>query len=141
MPGWWWPVAAALVTLLGAEIHAGRSLGWKIATYAVVGTLATMLLVFAGSARVEVGNGELMAGRARLPLEYAGDVRALDRAATRTAVGPEADPCAYNLTRSWLAGSVRVEVVDPDDDTPYWLVGSRQPERLAAALESARART
>jgi cation diffusion facilitator CzcD-associated flavoprotein CzcO len=42
-------------------------------------------------------------------------------------------------TRSWLPLAVRVEVVDPDDDTPYWLVGTRQPRELAAALQTHRA--
>jgi hypothetical protein len=39
------------------------------------------------------------------------------------------------VTRGWLAQSVRVQVEDPEDDTPYWLVGTRRPEQLAAALQ------
>jgi len=27
-----------------------------------------------------------------------------------------------------------VEVTDPDDPTPYWLLATRDPQRLAAAL-------
>lgn len=138
VPGWWWPLAAVLVALLGTEVHAGLSLAWKIGTYAVLGSLTAALLHFAGAAHVRVADGSLVAGKARLPLEFAGDVRALDRPATRAAMGPEADPAAYTLSRPWLPGSVRVEVVDPADDTPYWLVGSRHPDRLAAVLEAAR---
>jgi hypothetical protein len=33
---------------------------------------------------------------------------------------------------------VAVQLEDPEDDTPYWVVGSRRPEALAAALEQAR---
>lgn len=139
VPAWWWPVAAGLVGLLGAELHVGLPLVWKVGTYVVFGAVAAGLLLFAGAARVGVGNGELVAGRARLPLQYAGEVRVLDRATTRTAMGTGADPSAYTVTRSWLPGSVRVEICDPADDTPYWLVGSRHPDRLAAALEAARA--
>jgi hypothetical protein len=29
---------------------------------------------------------------------------------------------------------VRVEVVDPQDPTPYWLVSTRRPDDLARAL-------
>jgi hypothetical protein len=29
---------------------------------------------------------------------------------------------------------VRIEVLDPDDPTPYWVVSTRHPERLIAAL-------
>ncbi len=138
VPRWWWPVAAALVGLLGAEIHVGLPLAWKVGTYAVFGAGAAGLLLFAGAARVGVRNGQLVAGRARLPVEHTGELRVLDRAAMSAAMGPEADPAAYTLTRSWLPGAVRVEVTDPADDTPYWLVGSRHPDRLAAALEAAR---
>lgn len=140
VPAWWWPVAAGLVGLLGAEFHVGLPLAWKVGTYAVFGGLALSVLLFAGAARVVVRDGRLTAGRAQLPLEHAGEVRVLDRAATRTAMGPGADPAAYSMTRSWLPGSVRVQVIDPADDTPYWLVGSRHPDRLAAALEAARSR-
>lgn len=140
VPLWWWPVAVALVGLLGAEFHVGLPLAWKIGTYAVFGALAGGLLLFAGAARVAVRDGQLQAGRARLPLECAGGVRVLDREDTRRVMGPDADPAAYTLTRSWLTGSVQVHVVDASDDTPYWLVGSRHPDRLAAAVESARSR-
>lgn len=138
VPAWWWPVAAALVTLLGAEVHAGQPLAWKVGTYAVASAAVAALLLFVGAARVGVRDGFLIAGRARLPLKYAGEVRVLDRAATSAAMGPGADPTAYTLTRPWLPGSVRVEVCDPADDTPYWLVGTRHPDRLAAAVEAVR---
>lgn len=141
VPAWWWAVAAGVVGLLGAEFHVGLPLAWKVGTYAAFGALAAGLLAFAGAGRIGVRNGQLLAGRATLPLPYAGGVRVLDRAATKALMGPQADPAAYTFTRSWLAGSVRIEVLDPDDDTPYWLVGSRHPDRLAAAVERARSRS
>jgi hypothetical protein len=33
---------------------------------------------------------------------------------------------------------IRVWVDDPADPVPYWLVSTRSPQRLAAALEAAR---
>jgi hypothetical protein len=30
--------------------------------------------------------------------------------------------------------AVRIEVVDPDDPTPYWVISTRRPEDLIAAL-------
>ncbi len=49
-------------------------------------------------------------------------------------MGSEADARAYLLVRPYLKRAVRVTVVDPADPTPYWLVGTRHPEALAAAL-------
>jgi hypothetical protein len=36
---------------------------------------------------------------------------------------------------------VRVPILDPADPAPYWVLSTRHPERLAAALEEARAVT
>ena len=36
--------------------------------------------------------------------------------------------------RPYLSRAVRIGIDDPADPTPYWLVSSRRPDRLAAAL-------
>ena len=48
--------------------------------------------------------------------------------------GVDADARAYLLIRPYLKRSVRVELRDPRDATPYWLVSSRRPEQLVTAL-------
>ncbi len=137
VPLWWWPVAAFLVTLLGAEFHVGLPLAAKVATYLVFGGVAVFLLLFAGAVRVGVRDGALLAGRASLPVRHAGEVHLLDRAAIRRLMGPEADPAAWTVHRPWIREGLAVVVADPDDDTPYWLISTRRPTRLAAALAAA----
>jgi hypothetical protein len=39
------------------------------------------------------------------------------------------------VLRPWVDGVVRVALTDPADPAPYWLVSTRRPEVLAAALE------
>ncbi len=48
--------------------------------------------------------------------------------------GVDADARAFLVTRPYLKRSVLVPVLDPDDRTPYWLISTRHPDRLAAAL-------
>ena len=48
------------------------------------------------------------------------------------------DARAWLLLRGWIPGVVRVELDDPSDPTPYWLVSPRHPDALAAALDAAR---
>ncbi len=60
--------------------------------------------------------------------------RALDADATRRLAGVEADARAYLLLRPYLKRAVRVDVTDPADPAPYWLLSTRQPDELAAAL-------
>lgn len=138
VPLWWWPVATFLVTLLGAEFHLGLPLAAKVATYLVLGGAAVFLLLFAGAVRVGVRDGVLLAGRASLPVRHAGEVRILDRAAIRRLIGPEADPMAWTVHRPWIREGLAVVVADPEDDTPYWLISTRRPIQLAAALAAAR---
>ena len=44
------------------------------------------------------------------------------------------DARAWLLVRGWIPGVARITLDDPTDPTPYWLVSTRDPEGLAAAL-------
>jgi hypothetical protein len=96
--------------------------------------LLAALLISYGSARVSVEDGWFRAGRARIEAVHLGTVAALDAEETRRVAGPEADARAYLLLRPYLKRAVRVEIVDPADPAPYWLVCSRRPDDLAAAI-------
>jgi hypothetical protein len=65
-------------------------------------------------------------------------VRPLDEAQARALRGPRADPTAYVLIRPYLRYAVYVEVISPDSPIPYWLLATRRPAELAAAIESSR---
>jgi hypothetical protein len=101
----------------------------------VGGTVAGLLAY--GRPRVEVTGTELRAGKSVLPLAAAGQVTALDAAQTRALRGPRADPAAVLLIRPYLPLAVYVEVTAPGG-APYWLIGTRHPARLAAAIEASR---
>src|ERR1700683_4108979 len=52
--------------------------------------------------------------------------------------GPRADPRAHLLIRPYLRKAVYVEVADADAPVPYWLLFTRRPAELAAAIERSR---
>ena len=81
---------------------------------------------------------EFVTGRATLPLWAVGGITVLDAAGARAARGAEADPLAFFLIRGYVPAMIQVVVDDPDDPVPYWLVSTRHPEELAAALSAAR---
>jgi hypothetical protein len=53
-------------------------------------------------------------------------------------LGVGADPLAFVVQRPWVPGAVQVLLNDPADPTPYWVISSRRPTQLAAALLAAR---
>jgi hypothetical protein len=138
-----WPSAPVwLVVLLVAA--SGGLVVVKVAPPWLSAMVALTLMAVAAwalvrsSARVAVTGGELVAGRARIPVSLLGQVDVLDRAEFTALRGPDADVRAYLCQRSWIPRGVRVVIVDAHDPTPYWLLSSREPTKLAAALERER---
>lgn len=138
MPALWIWLSALMLATLTALVSVPFGLGVVV----VVGPLAFVLLgalLVSWSPVVTVADGELVAGRAHVPVRLLGDVTALDAAAMRHALGPGFDARAYLCIRGWISTGVRADLVDPDDPTPYWLISSRRPDLLVAALRQARA--
>jgi hypothetical protein len=126
------------VLMLGAGFLAGFDWEPALAVYGILTAGLAAILIGWGRLRTEVTGGELRVGRDRLPLALAGEVTALDEEQTRALRGPRADPAAYLMARPYLPRSVYIAVDDPAARGPYWLIGTRRPEELAAAIEAAR---
>jgi hypothetical protein len=138
VPASWWLLAALCVLMLGTTLWAGLSLIAAAAVYIVMGGAVTAGLLMWGAITIEVADAELRVGSQRLPLGEAGEVAALDQAQTRALRGPRADPAAYLLVRPYLPKAVYIEIAGRPADRPYWLVATRRPAELAAALQGAR---
>jgi hypothetical protein len=138
-PWWMWVVTVLLTGSLGVAYGypLGRAAG--VVSFVVAQGLASWWLL-ATAPLVVVDDRVFRAGRARLPLRFVGRVAPLDPAQTREARGTLADPAAYLCLRGWVTRSVLVEVDDPDDPHPYWLVSTRHGHALATALAPARDR-
>ena len=136
-PVWVWLLCLALTASLGVAY--GYRLGTPagVAAFVVSQGLVSWWLL-ATAPLVVVDDLVFRAGRARLPLRHAGRVAPLDTAQTRDARGRLADPAAYLCLRSWVSRAVLVEVEDPDDPHPYWLVSTRRGRDLAPLLAAAR---
>lgn len=137
VPGWYWPAGVGLALLLAAPVHGGAGGVRAWLPYVVASAAAVLVLARASRGRVRLADGVLHVPGARVPVTALGGVRPLTAEQTRRLRGPTADLRAHVATRSWLRRAVQVRLEDPDDDTPYWLVGTRRPEELAAAIEAA----
>jgi len=134
----WWAQGTMLVASLWLAVLVATPevLAWSVGAVA----LAVMVALFVsyGSARVGIEGDQLRAGRAHIPLRFVGDVVELDADAVRRQAGVDADARAYLLLRPYLKRGVRIDITDPADPTPYWLVSCRKPGALVAALETSR---
>ena len=139
----WWLLAVPIVLILGGTLYAGLPWPWPIVIIGGLAVGCTALLIAIGRGTVEVDNAVLRAGDAALPLAAISEIVALDERQTARLRGPRADPAARFYSRPYLTESV-YRAVDPgvsgDAGVPYWLIGSRHPAELAAALERCRIR-
>jgi hypothetical protein len=136
VPVSYWLIAVPVVVSLGAEAYFFVD-GWIPPL--VICAFAAIVATFLGhwsSATIEVTGGVLRAGKDTLALGEAGQVLALDERQAAQLRGPKGDPAALLLLRPYLKRAVYVAIADPGDGVPYWLVATRHPEELAAAIEA-----
>jgi Protein of unknown function (DUF3093) len=103
----------------------------------IVGSVTLVIgcvVAWATAPVVQVRAGELRAGPAHIPLAELGEVTVLNRAQVSEQMGPQWDARAYACLRTWAGSALRIEVVDPNDATPFWVISTRRPHDLAAAI-------
>jgi hypothetical protein len=138
-PSLWLLVSAAVCAPMAALVFVPLDTTVALVIGALVG-VAIMALLLAASPSVSVVGTELRAGRAHI------DVRHLDAGAwasgedARHARGVGLHPRSWHLLRGGIDGVASFGVEDPDDPTPSWVISSRTPDRLVAAVRRAQAR-
>jgi hypothetical protein len=134
VPVGWVLTGLALALLTALSVHGGAG-GWRaVVPYAVLPPLAGVVLLVLSRDRLRVEDGVLHVPGARAPLTAFGPAEVLDRPALREWLGVRAQRDAWVRVKPWHRTAVRLPVTDPEDDTPYWLVGTRRPVDLAVAL-------
>ncbi|MFD7812943.1 DUF3093 domain-containing protein [Streptomyces sp. NPDC059785] len=136
-PRSWWAmcllvgIAMALVLLPFGTLPL---LGGLVGGTAVAAIVASSY----GSVRIRVVGDSLVAGEAKIPVTALGEAEIMDQEEARAWRTYKADPRAFMLLRAYIPTALRVRVTDPQDPTPYLYLSTREPQRLAAALKSAR---
>ena len=137
VPLWWWPAAAVVTAVAGYEIElsAHRS-SWSFVGYIAVGLLCAFMLWSMGRTQIRVSaDGVLHAGKAQLPSSVIARGASIPASAKSAALGRQLDPAAFLMHHAWIKTMVLLVLDDPDDPTPYWLVSTRHPEKVLAALD------
>ena len=136
VPASWWVLAGLLAVALLAAF--GFYLGpiWGVGV--AVAALAIAAGVFALAAiTITVDEHELHVGRSAIEHRYLGPSASLDADQAARRGGVEADARAHLVLRPYIRTAVEIALDDPADRVPYWLVSTRRPDELAAALTAA----
>jgi len=99
-----------------------------------IATLAIPFIARSLTSRIRVDHNEVRIDKAHIALKYLGKVTVLDSDAMRLLRTRDADPAAFLAIKFWAATGIKIEVTDPRDATPYWLITSKRGEKLAALL-------
>jgi Protein of unknown function (DUF3093) len=136
----WWALAGLFSLSVLVAVGAYLGPAWGLGTS--VATLLVAAAIFGSAAIViSVEEQEVRVGRASIEHAYIATCRALNAEETRRRTGVEADARAHLVLRPYIKTTVEITLDDPEDPVPYWLVSTRQPQRLAAALQDAASST
>jgi hypothetical protein len=145
VPWWWWVVGTAIavpttegVVVLGPEMTNHPSALLAIACLVATILAEAAFLLMLGRSDVDVDENGLTAGRATLAANHVGRAQSLDPVSARRLLGPGLRADAELSLRPWIKSAVQIEVEDHDDRTPYWVVATRRPVELVAALDLVR---
>jgi hypothetical protein len=134
VPVGWWVLTAlfALSLLVAVLFYLGPWIGIGAGLLVMVVMGAAFLRY--GREQIRVESDRLWVGAANIEWSYVAGVQLLDEPATRLRRGRDSDARAYLVLRPYLRQAVEVTIADQNDPTPYWLINSRAPQRLAAAI-------
>ena len=123
-------IPASLLTFAPINALVGAIVGSVLA-------LGVIGIAMATAPTISVGDGMLRAGSAHVPLSLVESTSVARGDDARLARGQHLDARAFLVLRPDVASVLRVDLSDPDDPTPYWLLSTRRPEQLAAAIVAA----
>lgn len=137
-PSLWALVSAAVCAPMAALVFVPLDATIALIVGVVVG-IAIVAGLVAISPVIEVAGQNLRVGRARIEVRYLGDADVFVGADARQARGPGLSARSWHIIRGGIDGVVRIPILDMDDPVDAWVVSSRTPDRLKAAIRRAQA--
>jgi hypothetical protein len=134
-PFWIWFLILSLDLSIALAVWA--ALGNSAAWIALLVSLAlTGFFYQFTKLRIEFVSEKLKVGRAQIEKQYLAGVEPLNEEQMRYLRGPGINPAAFLALRFWVKGGIKITLNDQRDPTPYWLVSTKNPEKLKKAIEN-----
>ncbi|MFJ3956591.1 DUF3093 domain-containing protein [Arthrobacter sp. NPDC090010] len=128
-------IIVIILSMAGILVLAPIGWGYGIAA-AVVLFLGQATALYLSTPLVEVTPTHFRAGKATIERRYLSHAEAFSGDEAFQERGPRLNGLAFLCLRGWVDPVVRVDLNDPEDETPYWLVSTRRPQQLLKALAS-----
>ena len=120
----------------------------SLAVWAAIGSQAALiisaiqiaLLILAAqqsSLTITVTKGWLLVGPAAIERAFIHNFKALEFKEYKRIRGVDADPASYLQIRFWVSTAIKIDLRDPKDKTPYWLISTNRANDLAKVLNVA----
>jgi len=104
---------------------------WALITF-VVSELAIIFLGLFAAPTLSLSVKTLSIGNVQIPTQYVKAITVVEARAQQSEKGPKLNPSAYVRFQVGVRGLLKVELNDPNDPTPYWLISSRNPDLVAS---------
>lgn len=139
LPPWWMLLVLLLIAPAALLVFLPVN-PWIGAAVAAVLYAAIVAALWLGAPIVELRDGVLRAGRARISVAELGAAEGLVGADAKQALRAGWNPADHHVVSPWISSLVQVPVTDDSDPTPSWVVSTRRPRALVAAIAAAQAR-
>ena len=132
-PIWLWLFLLFLSASLALAFWAALGNTWGVLTM-LIQFLGLLFLSQSTPLTLEYDGSTLRVGEASIERRFISGLTPLNSDEMRKIRGPRANPRAYLAIRFWIPTGVKIEISDPADPTPYWLVSSKKAHQLIDAL-------
>jgi hypothetical protein len=101
---------------------------------ATILSLGLATLMFLASPVVIVTETEVFVKGARIDRRFLGKASVIQKEEIFEALGRDLNANAWLSIQASVKGLVKIEITDPNDNCPYWMVSTRNPEALIKAI-------
>lgn len=130
-----WLISFIFFMLFSLDIAIWAAFNNTIALNAFAISIALgIAAIYLATSSIVVDEKELRIKKAHIPKEFLGEATIIETKEFGYLRTRGADPAAYLATTFWISKGLKIELSDPRDPTPYWLISTKRGAELKKAL-------
>ena len=127
----------AVATLLPAVTLVSEPFDYRIGiAVGLILVISIWAALFFLAPVIQVGSSHLTVARAKIQRNLLGKIEEIAKDQIFSERGPKLDPAAYKVFLGTVKTAIKIFLNDPNDPTPYWIISTRNPEKLAEVLRA-----